>query len=440
MTAYGLDKDNVTSPGPFGSPGFRRRVIAALIPILLMAAFPAMAGKILVYMDQVQTDHLKAYGLAYWTLSTGHKIEWVLNYRGGSFLLPDLSPVRTRAGLMGVGYDAIDDSAVASIYALIEDSNMEAVPLEKAPKVAIYTPPESDPWDDAVTMALVYAEIPYSKVWDREVIAGKLSEYDWLHLHHEDFTGEYGKFYSTYRQAPWYRKRVMEYEKLAADLGFSSVSEEKKAVARAIEKFVTAGGFLFAMCSATDTIDIALSAEGIDIAAKEFDGTPVDSDAQGRLDFDKAMAFKGFKIIPDPMIYEFSDIDVDPRLFNENGFRGDFTLFEFSAKFDRACSILTQCHVNRVKGFMGQTTAFNGSLVKSSARVLGRVDDRMVKYIHGNLGEGTFTFMGGHDPEDFAHMVGEPPTILSLHKNSPGYRLILNNILFPAAKKKKRKT
>jgi hypothetical protein len=391
-------------------------------------------------MDQIQADHLKAYGIAYWVLSCGHKIEWILNYRGGSFLMPDLDPLKTRASLAGVSYDVISEAQAGEIYGIAESSNMETVLLEKAPEIAVYSPPESDPWDDAVTMAMEYSEIPYKKIWDKEVIAGKLKDFDWLHLHHEDFTGQHGKFYASFKNSAWYRKRVIEYEKVANELGFKNVPREKGQVALEIKKFVESGGFLFAMCSATDTIDIALSAIGVDIVAPELDKTPIDTDYQNRLDFKATFAFQNFELITSPYVYEFSNIDSDPRIFSETGFRGDFDLFEFSAKFDRACSILTQNHDSRVNGYMGQTTAFRAELLKPGVRVLGRINDDWVKYIYGHCKEGTFTFLAGHDPEDFAHMVGEPPTILSLHKNSPGYRLILNNILFPAAKKKKRKT
>lgn len=420
-----------------------KRAAKLVLTILLFNLFsmlPVHASRVLVYMDQIQTDHLKAYGIAYWVLSCDHNIEWILNYRGGSFLMPDLEPLKTKASMAGVAYDVISEAQVSEIYALVETSNMETVLLEKAPKVAVYSPPESDPWDDAVTMALEYSEIPYKKIWDKEVIAGGLKDFDWLHLHHEDFTGQFGKFYASFKNAPWYRKRVIEYERLAHELGFKTVPQEKRAVAVKIQEFVKAGGFLFAMCSATDTIDIALSAQTVDIVAPELDKTPIDSDYRNRLDFKATFAFKDIELVTNPLIYEFSNIDCDPRLFSENGYRGDFDLFDFSAKFDRACSILTQNHKQRVNGYMGQTTAFKSSLLKPGVRVLGRIDNDWVKYIHGNCGEGSFTFMAGHDPEDFAHMVGEPPTILSLHKNSPGYRLILNNILFPAAKKKKRKT
>ncbi|PKK92353.1 MAG: asparagine synthetase B [Candidatus Wallbacteria bacterium HGW-Wallbacteria-1] len=415
-------------------------ILMMVIIAILMNCSGAEASKLLVFMDRIQSDHLRAYGLAFWTLSCGHEIKWVLNYRGGAFILPDLSPVREKAAIMGVSFQPLDSAQESSIYTAVEDENMEVVVLEKAPRVAIYSPPENDPWDDAVTMALEYSQIPYDKVWDKEVLKGKLSEYDWLHLHHEDFTGQHGKFYGSFKDVAWYRKRVMDYQRVATELGYSSVSEEKKAVAREISSFVTSGGFLFAMCSATDSLDIALSAEGVDIVSPELDGTPVDPDAQGKLNFARTMSFQNFHLITNPMIYEFSDIDVDPRQYSEEGFRGDFSLFEFSAKFDRACTILTQCHVRRVKGFLGQTTAFTSKLLKPSVRVLGGIDEGTAKYVHGNFGEGTFTFMGGHDPEDFAHIVGEPPTMLSLHKDSAGYRLILNNILFPAAKKKKRKT
>jgi hypothetical protein len=320
---------------------------------------------------------------------------------------------------------------------------MDIVLLEKAPKVAVYSPPGKQPWDDAVTLALTYAEVEYDVIWDAEVLDGKLGDYDWLHLHHEDFTGQYGKFYRNYRNAAWYQKQQMDYEAFAKSRGYASVSEEKKAVALRIHDYVFNGGFLFAMCSATDALDIALSAQGVDIVATPYDHDPVDPNAQSKLNYKRTMAFQDFTLITDPMIYEYSDIDVPPS--NQPRTRGAeadyFTLFEFSAKWDPVPTMLTQNHVAVVKGFMGQTTGFNRNLIKKHVVVMGDVPgDDQVKYIHGNSGKGTFTFLGGHDPEDYQHFVGDPPTQLSLHRNSPGYRLILNNILFPAAKKKERKT
>ncbi len=404
---------------------------------------PLAAQKLLIPMDQTQTDHLKAYGVAYRILEQGIDVEWLLNYRGGSFMTTLQPEIERICRLRGVSYETLPAGAEAQIYATIQQNNMEVVLLEKAPKVAVYTPPDKKPWDDAVTLALTYAEIPYDKVWDPEVLDGKLSEYDWLHLHHEDFTGQYGKFYRTYHNAPWYRRQVQEYEAFARSRGFASVSEEKKAVARMIKYYVVQGGFLFAMCSATDALDIALAAEGVDIVASVYDGTPVDPQAQQKLDYNKTLAFTNFKLITDPMIYEYSDIDyppsTDPR---PRGAEADyFTLFEFSAKLDPVPTMLTQDHVRVIKGFMGQTTGFRRDLIKKRVIILGDVPNSpQVKYIHGNLGKGTFTFLGGHDPEDYQHFVGDPPTQLELHKHSPGYRLILNNVLFPAAKKKKRKT
>lgn len=412
-----------------------------LSTVLLVA--PIRAQQCLIPMDFVQTDHLKAYGLAYWALTKEINVEWLLNYRGGSFLLPLFPGLEKECRIRGIKYELIGPGEVNSIYATIESENMERVLLEKAPKIAIYTPPNKQPWDDAVTLALVYAEVPYDIIYDEKVINGKLSDYDWLHLHHEDFTGQYGKFYSAFRNAAWYQEQVRVNENMAAKLGFANVSELKKGVARSIKQYVQDGGFLFAMCSATDALDIALAAEGVDIVDSPFDGDPPQPNYQQALNFSKTMAFENFKLYPDPNLYEFSDIDIPPSFAPRirDPETDYFTLFQFSAKYDPVPTMLTQNHVNVVKGFMGQTTMFNRKKIKSSIVIMGEVEGTdEVRYIHGNLGKGTFTFYGGHDPEDYTHAVGDPPTQLELHKNSPGYRLILNNILFPAAKKKKLKT
>tara|TARA_Y100000590_G_scaffold220167_1_gene249230 strand:- start:13530 stop:14714 length:1185 start_codon:yes stop_codon:yes gene_type:complete len=394
-------------------------------------------------MDLAQKDHLKAYGIAYWVVKQNIDVEWVLNYRGGSFMLDAYPAVIKEAKIRGVTVETISDENVVAIYGEVDANNMEVVLLEKAPKIAIYSPPNKQPWDDAVTLALTYAEVDYQTLWDEEVFLGRLDQFDWLHLHHEDFTGQYGKFYRNFHKAPWYIEQQFQFEAMAERLGFASVSEEKKAVARAIRDYVGLGGFLFAMCSATDSYDIALAAEGVDIAEAVIDGTPADPEAQAKLDFSQSLAFDAFSIIPDPFIYEFSDIDVPPsdRPTTRGAEADYFTLFEFSAKYDPIPTMLTQNHVGIVKGFMGQTTGFKRSLIKSHVVVMGEVEkDEQVKYIHGNYGKGTFTFLGGHDPEDYQHFVGDPATDLALHRNSPGYRLILNNVLFPAARKKERKT
>ncbi|MFQ5649470.1 MAG: asparagine synthetase B [bacterium] len=411
--------------------------------ILTLTVHPVLAQKILIPMDLKQTDHLKAYGVAFWCLERTINVEWLINYRGGSFLVDHYTAVERELRLRGVTFDNISASAATQIYAEIEQNNMDVVLLEKAPKVAVYTPPHKQVWDDAVTLALTYAEIPYETLWDEEVLRGDLDKYDWLHLHHEDFTGQYGKFYANFRNAPWYIEQVLKNEELAKRMGFSKVSEEKKAVARAIKHYVAKGGFLFAMCSATDTIDITLAAENTDIVATVFDGDPPEPDAQSKLDYSKSFAFENFRPEQNPLVYEHSDIDYPPsNMPRVRSAEADyFTLFEFSAKYDPVPSMLTQNHVSVVHGFMGQATAFKRSLIKKAVTILGEVEGtEEVKYIHGNYGRGTFTFYGGHDPEDYQHFVYDPPTQLSLHKNSPGYRLILNNILFPAAKKKKRKT
>ena len=417
--------------------------IKKILLFLFLFGALARAQYLLIPMDLSQNDHLKAYGIAYWVLTKGVNVEWLLNYRGGSFLFTDSPVFENECRLRGVSFQQINGGQVNAIYAEIESHNMERVLLEKAPTIAVYSPPNYQPWDDAVTLALTYAEIPYDIIYDRKVLAGVLQNYDWLHLHHEDFTGQYGKFWGAFRNEPWYIKQQMEAEKLARELGFAKVSKEKLAVAKEIRSYVEKGGFLFAMCSATDALDIALAAEKTDICDAVFDGDGIDPDYQSKLDFSKTFAFQNFHLITDPGIYEFSDIDVPPsympRLRDPE--TDYFTLFEFSAKYDPVPTMLTQDHVNVVKGFMGQTTMFRKDKIKPTVTIMGQVEGTdEVKYIHGNRGKGTFTFYGGHDPEDYTHRVGDPPTDLSLHKNSPGYRLILNNVLFPAARKKKLKT
>ncbi len=419
-----------------------RSFLRALLFALLLPAAAGAQQKILIPMDLTQTDHLKAYGIAYWALTKGIDVDWLLNYRGGSFMTGYSALVENECRVRGVAFTSISGSDAAQIYAEVQsqDNNMDVVRLEKAPKIAVYVPPNFSPWDDAVTLALEYAEIPYDKVWDDEVLAGKLHQYDWLHLHHEDFTGQYGKFYAQFSTYPWYINQVAMYEAKAKQLGYKKVSEEKKAVARAIKEYVGNGGFMFGMCSATDTFDIALAAENTDICDVMFDGDPPDPDCQEKLDFKKCWAFENFKLVMNPYEYEYSDIDMTPAF----GGRPDadyFTLFEFSAKYDPVPTMLTQDHVAVVNGFLGQTTAFRKPLIKKSVVILAeKKGTEEVKYLHGNYGRGTFTYLGGHDPEDYQHQVGDPPTDLSLHKNSPGYRLILNNVLFPAAKKKQQKT
>ena len=407
---------------------------------LLASALPAGA-KLLVPMDLSQADHLKAYGVAYHALARGERVEWLLNYRGGSFFLEDEPADEQDCLISGVTFQKLGGGDVTSIYDEIEGQNMEVVLLEKAPKVAIYGPPTMEPWDDAVTLALTYADIPFERIWDPDVLAGKLALYDWLHLHHEDFTGQYGKFYASYHDAPWYVEQQQNFEAAAKAAGFATVWEHKHAVVRRIREYVANGGFVFAMCSATDSFEIALSAMSVDIVDSPFDGDPPDPGCQSRLDYGQCLAFENFHLDTNPLVYEFSDIDMT----QEASMRGEendyFQLFDFSAKEDPVPTMLTQDHVNMVPGFMGQTTSFNKNLLKKSTLILAETPGAgEVKYIHGNYGQGTFTFYGGHDPEDYQHRVGDPPTDLELHKNSPGYRLILNNILFPAAEKKERKT
>jgi hypothetical protein len=418
------------------------KIIFITLAVLLISQTVA-AQKILVYMDLKQTDHLKAYGVAYWTLTRGVNVEWLLNYRSGSFLIDYFPEIENELRVRGVSFSVISGSEAAQIYAGIEAGNMDVVLLEKAPKIAVYTPENKQVWDDAVTLALTYAEVEYETLWDEDVLGGKLENYDWLHLHHEDFTGQYGKFYASYSNTVWYQEEVAKNEALARKLGFAKVSEMKKAVARAVKEYVVRGGFVFAMCSATDSFDIALAAEGVDIVDSIYDGDPVDPNAQQKLDFSKSIAFENFTLIQNPLTYEYSDIDLPSSISppTRDPSTDYFSLFEFSAKWDPVPTMLTQNHVSIVKGFMGQTTGFKRSLIKKSVTILGEVQgSEQVRYIHGNIGKGTFTFYSGHDPEDYRHFVYDPPTQLSLHKNSPGYRLILNNILFPAARKKKRKT
>jgi hypothetical protein len=404
------------------------------------AALPADA-KLLVPMDLAQENHLKAYGFAYWCLTQGSNVEWLLNYRGGSFLMEDAEFLRRKAILLRVTTESVSSGDEAAIRSTIEEENMEAVLLEKPPRVAIYTPPDKQPWDDAVTLALTYAEIPYDTIWDEEVLAGRLSDYDWLHLHHEDFTGQYGKFYGSFHSASWYQHQQALYEKLAREAGFRKVSEHKSAVVETVREYIANGGFLFAMCSATDTFEIALAARGIDICGTVYDGDPPDADCQSRLDYERTLAFTNFRLIVDPLVYEFSNLDTSDYAMARGATADYFTLFEFSAKHDPIPTMLTQCHVGVVNGFLGQTTGFDKKLVKPGVTVLAEVEGTTeAKYLHGKFGRGTWTFFGGHDPEDYQHAVGDPPTDLTRHPNSPGYRLILNNILFPAAKKKPQKT
>lgn len=414
-----------------------------LIITIMLITLTASAQKILIPMDLEQTDHLKAYGVVYGLLDQGINVEWLLNYRGGSFLMPSSQVAADLCRIRGVKFGEISGADAARIYAEIEENNMEVVLLEKAPKIAIYTPSNREPWDDAVTLALTYAEVPYETIWDREVLGGKLQKYDWIHLHHEDFTGQYGKFYASYRNALWYQQDVAMNQEMARELGFAKVSDLKLAVALKLREYVAGGGFLFAMCSATDTWDIALAARNVDIVPAEYDGDPIDPDAQLKLDFDETLCFENFQIETNPLVYEHSNIDVKPertsrRMGAETNY---FTLFEFSAKYDPVATMLTQNHADVIPDFLGQNSAYNAATVKQSVVVLGTYEGKAVhKYLHGNYGDGFWTFLGGHDPEDYMHFIGDPPTDLDMHPNSPGYRLILNNILFPAAQKQEHKT
>lgn len=403
----------------------------------------AFATRILIPMDQDQHNHLKAYGIAYWVLGKDIEVNWLLNYRGGSFMMPFNEVFEKECRIRGISYEVISEGQVSEILMQIAkpDINMELVKLLKAPKIAVYSPKTKQPWDDAVTLVLTYAEIPYEVVFDDEVLDGKLAKYDWLHLHHEDFTGQYGKFYSSYANAVWYQAEVRENEAMAAKHGYKKVSELKLAIAKKIRDYVMGGGFMFAMCSATDTYDIALAADGLDICEVPFDGDPADWGADKKLDFSKGFAFKDYKLYFDPMTYEHSYIDAMAGTRPVSEENDVFSLFEFSAKWDMVPTMLNQNHTSTVKGFWGQTTAFRKPFIKGDVTILG--DNKSLneaRYIHGTFGKGTWTFYGGHDPEDYQHQVGEPPSDLALHPNSPGYRLILNNVLFPSAQKKKLKT
>jgi hypothetical protein len=411
--------------------------------LFLFSTILSRASFILLPMDEsTQKNHLKAYGITFWCLTKEYKASWLLNYRGGSFLLPDLQEIRKECQIRGVSFEILSDNDQETILNQISSpsQNMESVILEKAPKIAVYTPKGKMPWDDAVTLVLTYAEIPFTAIYDEEVLSDQLILYDWVHLHHEDFTGQYGKFFGAYKNVPWYIEQKKEAENLALKLGFSKVAQAKGAVANKIRDFVIGGGFMFAMCSATDSFDIALAADGIDICEPMFDGDPSDPNYQSKMDYGNSFAFKDFILERRPEKYEFSDIDMTEirRLPMEKDY---FSLMEFSAKWDPIPSMLCQNHTQIVKGFMGQTTSFNANLIKSNVLVMGTCElNGEARYIHGEKGKGMFTFYGGHDPEDYQHQVGDPTTVLDLHPNSPGYRLILNNVLFPAAKKKKLKT
>jgi len=410
--------------------------------ISLINPVKGFSSTLLVPMDDTQKNHLKAYGVAFWVLENEIVMEWLLNYRGGSFLLPHSKYIEEELIIKGVSYKVLPDAKVKQIKMQIANPevNMEVVQLETAPKIAVYTPKGKQPWDDAVTMVLTYAEIPYEEIYDSTVVKGGLAEFDWLHLHHEDFTGQYGKFYKNYHTAPWYQKQVRTNEATAASLGYSKVSDLKLAVATNIKNFVIAGGFLFTMCSGTDSYDIALAATDTDICEQMYDGDPSENGYQSKLDYEKSLAFKDYTIEKNPMTYEYSDID-GTKLHKQPESQDKFFLFEFSAKWDIVPTMLCQNHTMVIDGFMGQTTDFKTEFIKSDVLILAENKALgTARYIHGNTGMGTWTFYGGHDPEDFRHYVGDPPTDLNLHPNSPGYRLILNNILFPAAKKKKRKT
>lgn len=413
-----------------------------IIIMMLFAASLSHAAYILVPMDEAQSNHLKSYGLAFWTLQNDVEVYWLLNYRGGSFMMKYHEDIERECVVRDISYNVIADAKSTAILAEIADPgvNMDAVKLHKAPKIAVYSPKNKQPWDDAVTLALTYAEIPYDVIYDEEVLDGALPLYDWLHLHHEDFTGQYGKFWRAYKDVAWYQENQRAAEETAQALGFAKVSQCKLAVAKAIRDFVVGGGYLFAMCSAPDSFDVALSADGIDICDVMFDGDPIEPGAQEKLNYNNCLAFTDFTISQNPYEYEISSIDMTERRKVAKSM-DMFTLFDFSAKWDPVPTMLCQDHEQIIKGFMGQTTSFNRDNLKSNVLIMGETkSSNEVRYIHGEHGKGTWTYLGGHDPEDYQHRVGDPPTDLNLHPNSAGYRLILNNVLFPAAKKKKQKT
>ncbi|HOI29248.1 MAG TPA: asparagine synthetase B [Melioribacteraceae bacterium] len=413
-----------------------------IAPLLICFISTFAQSKLLINMDLQQADHLKAYGIAFNALESGSTGDWLLNYKGGSFMFDYTDQLAFKCRLKGVSFSPLSNEEAVQIYSFVqsEDQNMDIVRLEKAPKIAVYVPPGFQPWDDAVMLALDYAEVSYDKIWIEEILRGDLEKYDWLHSHHEDFTGQFGKFYASFSGAAWYVEQQLLYETEAKKLGFKKVSDMEKTVVAIIKDYVGKGGFLFAMCSATDSFDITLSAMNVDIVDRMYDGDAPDPGAENKLDFLNTFAFENFKLEMNPLIYEYSDIDIQPLEIGDQ--RNDyFTLFDFSAKYDPVPTMLIQNHVNVIPGFMGQTTMYRRKLIKNSVYILAeRAGTDQIKYIHGNFGRGTFTFYGGHDPEDYQHAVGDPPTDLSLFKNSPGYRLILNNILFPAAKKKEQKT
>ena len=417
-------------------------MINKIITILIFISFYYPYQKILIPMDINQSNHLKAYGISYSALKNKNQVEWLLNYRGGSFLIDFSNQIKKECLLKDVKYEEVSIEDISMIYASIEEENMEIIILEKAPKIAVYSPPGQQPWDDAVTLALTYADIKYDVIFDDEVMNGELNQYDWLHLHHEDFTGQYGKFYR-YRNKDWYKNMEENFTLNAKKYNFSSVHKFKKAIALKIKNYINSGGFLFAMCSATDSFDIALSFYSTDFVHQIYDNTPIDNNYMSKVDYSNGIAFENYELYTDPTIYEYSNIDFPSshKPITRSAESDYFTLSSFSAKWDPIPSMLTQNHVNNINGFMGQTTGYDKQFLKSHVIILAEdLYSEQVKYIHGKVGKGTFTFLGGHDPEDYRHFVGDPPTNLDLHRNSPGYRLILNNILFPAAKKKKKKT
>ena len=417
-----------------------KSLVSTILVFTFVVSVPLFGDKILIPMDLLQNDHLKAYGITYRILEQEMNVEWLLNYRGGSFLMDYDKRIEKDCAMNGVLWEVVGIETILEIYRTIGENNMETILLEKAPKIAVYIPENFEPWDDAVTLALEYAGIPYDQMWDEEILIGKIINYDWLHLHHEDFTGQYGKFYGSQRNTDWYKEEVKINEEMARRLGFEKVSKMKLAVALVINDYMRNGGFIFSMCSACDTYEIGLAAQDIDICSDVFDGDPFDPNANKKLDFSQCLAFENFQVIPHPLVYEHSNIDVTLEA-QTRGPETYISLFDFSAKFDPVPCMLVQNHTSLVKEFLGQCSGFRKSTIKSMTLILAEViGTEEVKYLHGNYGKGTFTYLAGHDPEDYQHFVGDPPTQLKHYRNSPGYRLILNNVLFPAARKKEQKT
>ncbi len=420
-------------------------MVVLLICFLVLSLKVAYTDYIFIPMDLKQVDHLKPYGVVYNSLMNGINCFWVINYRGGSFVIPYTETSLKLSKESKINFSIIDEDEWNYIVSLTNSENINVILLTKAPKIGLYRVKIQLPYDDAVEIALNYAGIPYEEITDEDILKDqlKIKEIDWLHFDHEDFTGQFGKFYASYRTAPWYINYVSTLNNIARRNNFKSVAEMKKSVALKIKEYIKEGGFLFGMCAGTDTLDIALASLNVDIVPEVFDGTPVDQNFESQLDYGQTLTFKDFNIITDPFVYEYANIDYPNYDINNFSHPKYFYLKEFSAKYDPISAMLVQNHTREVKEFLGQTTAFKLSKLKEYITVLADYDTALpgyAKYIRGEVGKGAFCFLGGHDPEDFSHYIGDPPTDLNLAPNSPGYRLILNNVLFPASEKKKRKT